>query len=68
MELIVTAFLRKERGKPVEPIGDILIRDLPAKMPDEVLEEITDQLESPIEIAFIRTGLIDTPAPDREED
>lgn len=48
MDLIINLSLSHGRGERVRPVTDIRIEGLYGKMPDEVLAEVTEKLDGPI--------------------
>lgn len=64
MEIIINVALRKAPGQRSVPIHDIQVRDVFAKMPEEVEQEIQEQIEFAITKAYLEIGAVDSPEAD----
>jgi hypothetical protein len=61
MELIINVAIKRDLTSPVEALKDIRIRDLTAKMPEEVFRESMSHIDSAITQAYYFVGLIGSP-------
>lgn len=52
MEILVNISLRGAPLRGAVPVSDIVVRDVYAKEPDEVVKEISEKLEDIIEQAY----------------
>jgi len=58
VELVINIALRSARGERMIPVSDMTIAALYGKMPEEVMAEIIERIDGPVNLAYERIGML----------
>lgn len=58
MELVMNISIRPGRGERMIPVSDMVVQSLYGKMPEEVMAEIIERIDGPVNLVYERIGML----------